>query len=91
MGGFSDAIVLADTADSSRYIGPNLKKYRRCLGLTQHQIAEMLSLTVTAVSHYENGTRIPDIDMLISLACVLRIKVTDLLTPTELPLEPQHV
>jgi transcriptional regulator with XRE-family HTH domain len=79
--------VLAADIGSSRYIGPNLRKYRCNLGLTQGQLAKMLSLSVTAVSHYENGTRIPDIDILIFLARVLRIQVTDLLVATDMAFE----
>lgn len=81
-----DGVSTAETGNS-RYIGPNLRKYRCGLGLTQSQLAQMLSLSVTAVSHYENSTRIPDIDSLVLLANILKIQVTDLLAATGGPLK----
>ncbi|APX73357.1 hypothetical protein BTM29_07005 [Companilactobacillus allii] len=46
----------------------NLKLLRQKFGVTQKQVAEVLHVDVTTLSHYETGIRIPDIETLIRLA-----------------------
>lgn len=41
----------------------NFKKLRLQLGLTQQALADLLDVSVTAVSHYETGARLPTIEL----------------------------
>ena len=64
-----DALVLAE----------NLKKYRSDKGLTQQQLAELLSVSPQSVSKWERGQSIPDLDKLCAAADVLDLRLESLL------------
>ncbi len=48
-------------------IGKNIKKLRIKHGLKQNELAEELHITVSSLSHYENGVRMPTIELLIKI------------------------
>ena len=59
-------------------IGENIKFYRKQLGLTQGQLAEMLHGKKSLVSNYENGYSTPDIYTLCRLATIFDITLDEL-------------
>ena len=54
-------------------IGQNIKKYRKEQGLTQKELAEILGVSVQAVSKWETDTGAPDISLIVPLATALDI------------------
>lgn len=56
-----------------------LKEIREENGYTQQELAETLHLTPSSVSHYENGTRQPNVEILIEMANYLDISIDYLL------------
>jgi transcriptional regulator with XRE-family HTH domain len=54
-------------------LGNNIKKYRRDLGITQEELAGVLSVTSQAVSKWESGSGLPDITQVIPLAQALNV------------------
>lgn len=60
-------------------IGRNIAFARKKAGLTQEGLAERISVTVQAVSKWENGHNFPDIENLMSIAETLNIPYTALL------------
>lgn len=63
-----------------------LQRLRQRQGLSQSQLAEMLSITRTYVSKMERGEKIPNIAMLLKIANIFGV-TTDLLIRDELELE----
>ena len=59
-------------------IGKNIKYYRNTLGLTQTELANMLYITRQALSSYEKGIRLPDINMLTAMADIFDITIDSL-------------
>ena len=59
-------------------IGENIKFYRKQLGLTQGQLAEMLHGKKSLVSNYENGYSTPDVYTLCRLATIFDITLDEL-------------
>ena len=59
-------------------IGANIKFYRKQLGLTQGQLAEMLHGKKSLVSNYENGYSTPDIYTLCRLAIIFDVTLDEL-------------
>ena len=57
----------------------NIKKFRKEKNLTQEKLAEILGVTVGAVSKWENGNNTPDIVMLTTLAGFFDVSVDVLL------------
>lgn len=57
----------------------NIKSLRKEKGLTQEKLAEILGVSVGAVSKWENGNNTPDILMLASLADVFDVSIDALL------------
>ena len=57
----------------------NIKKFRKEMNLTQEELAEAFNVTVGAVSKWENGSNIPDIYTLMSLADFFNISMDILL------------
>ncbi len=56
---------------------------RKELGLTQQQLAAKLNVSYQAVSKWENGQTYPNIEVLSSLANVLKVSVDDILAGSE--------
>ena len=60
-------------------IGKKLKKMRTELGLTQDDIAEVLSMNRTTFSKYENGAAVPPVNVLMKLAALFNVPVSVML------------
>jgi len=68
------------------YIGSNIAAYRKRSGLTQAGLAEKLNYSDKAVSKWERGESVPDVQTLVLLADQFGITVNELLTdPDALP------
>ena len=64
--------------DKSRF-GAFVADRRKEKGLTQKQLAEKLYISDKAVSKWETGASVPDITLLVPLAEILEVTVTELL------------
>lgn len=60
-------------------IGTNIKRLRLAKGLTQEQLADLLSISTAAVSKWEARNTYPDITMLFPLAEIFGVSVDELL------------
>lgn len=57
----------------------NLKTLRKEKGFSQEQLATRLNVVRQTVSKWEKGLSVPDAELLIQLAEVLNVEVSDLL------------
>lgn len=60
-------------------IGNNVKSFREKSGVSQGDLAKFLNVDRTAIVHYEKGTRIPSLDVLIELADYFNITLDELI------------
>lgn len=60
-------------------LAKNILRLRKCRGLTQEQLAQLLNVSVGAVSKWENGNNRPDIEILPILADVLQVSIDALI------------
>ncbi len=67
--------------------GEFISVLRKEKGLTQKQLADLLSLTDKAVSRWETGKNYPDIEMLEKISEVLDVTVSELLESKRMPKE----
>ncbi len=65
--------------DMEKKLAENIRAYRKERGLTQEQLAEVLNVTLSAVSKWETGVAVPDLDMIIALADYFTVSVDVLL------------
>lgn len=65
--------------------GSFLQSRRKALNLTQVQLAEMLHVTDKAVSRWERGVGLPDINLLEPLAQALDVSLTELIRSEKIP------
>ena len=63
-------------------IGSVIKTKRREKDLTQEQLAEYLSVSVSAVSQWESGKTVPDVSLIVTLANFFDITTDELLCRT---------
>ena len=59
--------------------GKNLRYYRLRNSMTKKKLAEKSDLTSMAITNYENGDRMPSMDILKKLASALGVRVSDFL------------
>lgn len=67
--------------------GAFISEKRKALGMTQKDLAEKLFLSDKAVSKWERGLSLPDVSVLMPLAQVLGVTVTELLEGEEIKTE----
>ena len=60
-----------------------LKKARKKKALSQLKVAMDLSITREALSHYENGKRSPDLDMLVKFSKYFNVSIDYLILGEE--------
>lgn len=68
-----------------------LKLLRDDKGFTQKDLAEALNITVSTISHYENGTREPGIEILIQMSKILGVSVDYLVGSTDVNILPEVI
>lgn len=64
---------------SHKMLSKNLKIFRKRKGLTQENVAEALNVVRQTISKWEKGISVPDADMLIKLAEILDVSVSELI------------
>lgn len=64
--------------DVSKYIGRQIKKYRRLRGLTQKELGLLVGVRHNTISAYESGTNRPEGDALFAIAKALSINIDEL-------------
>jgi len=64
-------------------IGKFICEQRKKLNLTQNELAEKLSVTSQAISKWERGRGIPDIEMLNELSKIFNVEIKDILNGEE--------
>lgn len=60
-------------------IGEKIKTLRKSKGLTMEQLGTSVGYTRQTIFKYENGSRVPDLDTLASIAVSLNVRAIDLL------------
>ena len=60
-------------------ISINIKRFRKSRGISQEEIAVKLGVVRQTVSKWENGLSVPDTDVLIHMAELLGVSVSQLL------------
>ena len=61
----------------------NLKKFRKAKGLNQDQLAEIVGVSASAISQYENGKKTPSFETALKLAEALDCESADLVSKRE--------
>ncbi|MCD7752891.1 MAG: helix-turn-helix domain-containing protein [Lachnospiraceae bacterium] len=60
-------------------LNENIRNLRKSRGLSQDELAARLHVVRQTISKWENGLSVPDSEMLIKLAAVFEVSVSDLL------------
>lgn len=63
--------------------GERIKERRWRMGVTQKELADRLGITGSAISSYENNTRLPSFDILVKLSRLFHMSTDELLGCTE--------
>lgn len=66
---------------NQKLISKYLQQQRKNHGFTQEDLAQKLSISRQAVSKWETGNTIPDLNLLLSLSKLYKITVNDILEP----------
>jgi transcriptional regulator with XRE-family HTH domain len=66
-------------------LGRRIASYRAKLGLTQHELADRLAVSRTAVSHLEAGMAVPGERTVVLLAGLFKIEPRELVAGTSYP------
>lgn len=60
-------------------IGENIKRYRKTKNMSQQKLSELSNVPRVSISRYENGDRIPNIEIVNKLANALEVSVENLI------------
>ena len=63
--------------------GPRIKHFRKLCNLSQKELADMLHVSQSSITQWENETRTPDIETIIQLCSILGV-TSDMLIGNEL-------
>jgi repressor LexA len=77
--------------DVSKYVGAQIRKFRKAKGMTQKELGFRIGVAHNTISGYENGSNEPDQNILFAIADVLGVSINDLFpSPTNLePVDPE--
>lgn len=60
-------------------IGENIRSLRKASGYTQKGFSEKVGIPVSSYSNYENGNRVPDLEIIQKIASALNVQVNEIL------------
>ena len=62
----------------SKFIGANIKGFRKEKGLSQRELADKVDLSQSSIAQYESGVLFPSLESIYKISFVLEISVSDL-------------
>jgi DNA-binding LytR/AlgR family response regulator len=71
--------MLVEQSLTGSVIGMRIQKCREERGISRNDFAEALGCVLSTVGRWENGSRVPDVPMLMRIAKTLGVKIDDLL------------
>ena len=71
--------------DLKKLFGQNVKKYRKALGYTQMQVADMLNVDQKHISFIESGNSFPSAALIAKISEKLQVAPSKLFESTDLP------
>jgi len=71
-------------------LSDNIKRLRRAKGMTQEEMAERLHVVRQTISKWETGLSVPDADMLMRIAELFEVTISDLLGDIADPVEDRN-
>ena len=71
-------------------LNKNLRYYRLKSAMSKKEVAESIHVTPMAITHYENGDRVPNMETIKALADVFEVRVSDFLMSHNLDITYQH-
>ena len=60
-------------------IGNRIRKYRESRGLSQKELAQLINVSNSRVSNWEQGINRPDVDIFANICMVLKVSPSELL------------
>ena len=63
----------------ARKVGNKIGYYRGKCGLSQEKLAEMVGVERNTITRYESGQREPKLHVLVEIAKILNVQITELL------------
>ncbi len=72
-------------------LGKKIKQLRKLSGMTQEQLAEKLNVSRQALSKWENGTSMPDIESVVRISTLFQISLDELLYKEEAKMKEQKI
>lgn len=66
-------------AEFSLTIGEKIYIFRKRSGFSRKQLAQMLGVSVSTISNYENGVTLPDSRTLAAISSILEINIDNML------------
>ena len=60
-------------------LGKRIKEYRIQKDLTQEELGRLINITKVSICCYENGTRVPSLEIIVALANAFGVSLDDLL------------
>ncbi|MBE6557899.1 MAG: helix-turn-helix transcriptional regulator [Ruminococcaceae bacterium] len=60
-------------------VGQNIRRFRKEKNMTQSELAELLGVSIQAISKWETDAGMPDISQIVPLARVLEVSTDNLL------------
>jgi transcriptional regulator with XRE-family HTH domain len=64
-------------------LAQRIRAFRKLKGYTQHELADLLNMSVAVIGSIERGTRTPDEKLLRSIAEGLGIELSELVPPSD--------
>ena len=71
-------VTKSDVESTEAKLAKTLKMFREVEGLTQEQVARAIGTSVTNISHWENGLKVPRPEWLTALAKLYGVEVGNL-------------
>lgn len=71
--------IMENVEEFNQKLAKNLASYRKAAGYTQAELAEKINYSDKSVSKWESGNGIPDVYVLMQLACLYGVTVNELL------------
>ncbi len=68
---------------NTSYLGNSIRRNRKMLDLTQEQLAELLDVSSHYVYELEQGTKLPSLATLVTMAEIFHVGIDSLLSPRD--------